>query len=111
MGTNLLNYQSCHFGSSFELSRFNELKFDIFFVEKDNCVNKFRLVIIAVVCTNKVYRKQNFSTSMGCTSSSDDKSAIERSKDIEKKLKEDGLQAAKDIKLLLLGMLLNLYVK
>ncbi len=41
---------------------------------------------------------------MGCASSTDDnKTAVERSKDIEKKLKEDGMQAAKDIKLLLLG--------
>lgn len=40
---------------------------------------------------------------MGCAGSSEDKTAVERSKDIEKKLKEDGMQAAKDIKLLLLG--------
>ena len=41
---------------------------------------------------------------MGCTMSADEKVALERSKAIEKNLKEDGIQAAKDIKLLLLGM-------
>lgn len=40
---------------------------------------------------------------MGCTLSADERAAMERSKAIEKNLKEDGLQAAKDIKLLLLG--------
>jgi guanine nucleotide-binding protein G(o) subunit alpha len=35
--------------------------------------------------------------------SADERRAMERSKAIEKNLKEDGLQAAKDIKLLLLG--------
>lgn len=40
---------------------------------------------------------------MGCTLSADDRAAMERSKQIEKGLKEDGIQAAKDIKLLLLG--------
>ncbi|ESN96305.1 hypothetical protein HELRODRAFT_95386 [Helobdella robusta] len=40
---------------------------------------------------------------MGCTTSSEEKLALERSKVIEKALKEDGLQAAKEIKLLLLG--------
>ncbi|XP_074646683.1 guanine nucleotide-binding protein G(o) subunit alpha isoform X2 [Tubulanus polymorphus] len=40
---------------------------------------------------------------MGCTMSADERAALERSKQIEKNLKEDGLQAAKDIKLLLLG--------
>lgn len=34
---------------------------------------------------------------------------MERSKQIEKNLKEDGLQAAKDIKLLLLGKVLRLF--
>ena len=41
---------------------------------------------------------------MGCTTSAEDRAAIARSKQIERNLKEDGLQAAKDIKLLLLGM-------
>ncbi|XP_063905371.1 guanine nucleotide-binding protein G(o) subunit alpha isoform X3 [Zophobas morio] len=40
---------------------------------------------------------------MGCTSSAEERAAIARSKQIEKNLKEDGIQAAKDIKLLLLG--------
>ena len=35
--------------------------------------------------------------------SAEERSALERSKQIEKNLKEDGIQAAKDIKLLLLG--------
>lgn len=40
---------------------------------------------------------------MGCASSAEERAAIARSKLIEKNLKEDGIQAAKDIKLLLLG--------
>jgi len=40
---------------------------------------------------------------MGCTLSYEERAAMERSKQIEKCLKEDGVQAAKDIKLLLLG--------
>jgi len=40
---------------------------------------------------------------MGCTSSAEERAALARSKQIEKNLKEDGAQAAKDIKLLLLG--------
>jgi len=40
---------------------------------------------------------------MGCSLSADDRAALERNRQIEKELKEDGLQAAKDIKLLLLG--------
>ena len=42
-------------------------------------------------------------TAMGCALSADERAAMARSKLIEKNLKEDGLQAAKDIKLLLLG--------
>lgn len=42
---------------------------------------------------------------MGCGQSTEDKAAKARSKLIEKNLKEDGIQAAKDIKLLLLGKL------
>ncbi len=38
--------------------------------------------------------------------SAEERAALARSKQIEKNLKEDGLQAAKDIKLLLLGMYL-----
>lgn len=37
--------------------------------------------------------------------SAEERAALERSKQIEKNLKEDGIQAAKDIKLLLLGKL------
>lgn len=40
---------------------------------------------------------------MGCTVSSEEKLAQERNKVIEKALKQDGVQSAKDIKLLLLG--------
>ena len=43
---------------------------------------------------------------MGCASSAEERAAVARSKLIEKNLKEDGIQAAKDIKLLLLGELL-----
>ncbi|CAL4080790.1 unnamed protein product, partial [Meganyctiphanes norvegica] len=40
---------------------------------------------------------------MGCAVSAEERAAQARSKQIEKSLKEDGIQAAKDIKLLLLG--------
>lgn len=40
---------------------------------------------------------------MGCAMSAEERAAQARSKQIEKNLKEDGIQAAKDIKLLLLG--------
>ncbi|XP_019629015.1 PREDICTED: guanine nucleotide-binding protein G(o) subunit alpha-like isoform X1 [Branchiostoma belcheri] len=40
---------------------------------------------------------------MGCTMSAEERAAIEKTKQIDKNLKEDGLVAAKDIKLLLLG--------
>uniref|UniRef100_A0A803KJN9 G protein subunit alpha o1 n=1 Tax=Xenopus tropicalis TaxID=8364 RepID=A0A803KJN9_XENTR len=40
---------------------------------------------------------------MGCTLSAEERAALERSKQIEKNLKEDGISAAKDVKLLLLG--------
>ncbi|XP_077861964.1 guanine nucleotide-binding protein G(o) subunit alpha-like [Saccoglossus kowalevskii] len=40
---------------------------------------------------------------MGCTMSAEERAAVERSRQIEKNLKEDGINAAKDIKLLLLG--------
>ena len=42
---------------------------------------------------------------MGCAMSAEERQQRARSKQIEKNLKEDGIQAAKDIKLLLLGML------
>ena len=41
---------------------------------------------------------------MGCAMSAEERQQRARSKQIEKNLKEDGIQAAKDIKLLLLGM-------
>jgi guanine nucleotide-binding protein G(o) subunit alpha len=40
---------------------------------------------------------------MGCTSSAEEREAAARSRLIERNLKEDGIQMAKDIKLLLLG--------
>jgi guanine nucleotide-binding protein G(o) subunit alpha len=40
---------------------------------------------------------------MGCAMSAEERASRARSKQIEKNLKEDGVQAAKDIKLLLLG--------
>lgn len=40
---------------------------------------------------------------MGCTLSAEEREAMERSRAIEKNLKEDGVMAAKDVKLLLLG--------
>lgn len=40
---------------------------------------------------------------MGCTLSAEERAALDRSKAIEKNLKEDGMTAAKDVKLLLLG--------
>ncbi|KAK7066223.1 G-protein beta/gamma-subunit complex binding [Halocaridina rubra] len=41
---------------------------------------------------------------MGCAMSAEERAAQARSKQIEKNLKEDGIQAAKDIKLLLLAV-------
>ncbi|XP_031425603.1 guanine nucleotide binding protein (G protein), alpha activating activity polypeptide O, b [Clupea harengus] len=40
---------------------------------------------------------------MGCTLSAEERAALDRSKAIEKNLKEDGLNAAREVKLLLLG--------
>ena len=39
---------------------------------------------------------------MGCTLSAEERAALDRSKAIEKNLKDDGATAAKDVKLLLL---------
>lgn len=47
---------------------------------------------------------------MGCAMSAEERAALARSKQIEKNLKEDGIQAAKDIKLLLLGEFIVLLV-
>lgn len=41
---------------------------------------------------------------MGCAQSAEERAAAARSKLIDKNLKENGIQASKDIKLLLLGM-------
>ena len=43
--------------------------------------------------------------------SAEERAAVERNKQIEKSLKEDGLQAQKDIKLLLLGKSMLLLYK
>lgn len=40
---------------------------------------------------------------MGCAQSAEERAAAARSRQIERNLKEDGIQASKDIKLLLLG--------
>lgn len=48
---------------------------------------------------------------MGCAQSAEERAAAARSRLIERNLKEDGLQAAKDIKLLLLGMCASDYKK
>lgn len=40
---------------------------------------------------------------MGCTMSAEEREALEKSKIIDRNLKTDGIEAAKDIKLLLLG--------
>ena len=64
------------------------------------------------MCYNMVYISDRASCSevvswvelaMGCNMSTEDRQAVERNKAIDKTLKEDGLQVAKDIKLLLLG--------
>lgn len=46
---------------------------------------------------------------MGCAQSAEERAAAARSRLIERNLKEDGIQAAKDIKLLLLGKILWYY--
>lgn len=46
---------------------------------------------------------------MGCAQSAEERAAAARSRLIERNLKEDGIQAAKDIKLLLLGKILLLW--
>jgi len=43
------------------------------------------------------------SGAMGCTVSAEDKAAAERSKMIDKNLREDGEKAVREVKLLLLG--------
>lgn len=41
---------------------------------------------------------------MGCTVSAEERAAIARTKKIDQEIKEDGLRAKRDIKLLLLGI-------
>ncbi|MGH0191329.1 UNVERIFIED_CONTAM: hypothetical protein FKN15_060302 [Acipenser sinensis] len=48
---------------------------------------------------------------MGCTISTEDKAASERSKMIDKNLREDGEKAAREVKLLLLVSFLEHYLK
>lgn len=48
---------------------------------------------------------------MGCTVSQEDKAAAERSKMIDKNLREDGEKAAREVKLLLLGKCTSQYFK
>lgn len=48
-------------------------------------------------------RAGNLLGAMGCTVSAEDKAAAERSKMIDKNLREDGEKAAREVKLLLLG--------
>ena len=47
---------------------------------------------------------------MGCTASAEDKSASDRSKQIEKELRADGEKAAREVKLLLLGTIIISYI-
>lgn len=42
---------------------------------------------------------------MGCTISAEDKAAVERSKMIDKNLREDREKSSREVKLLLLGMI------
>jgi len=48
-------------------------------------------------------READTTHKMGCTLSTEDKAAVERSKMIDRNLREDGEKAAREVKLLLLG--------
>lgn len=61
------------------------------------------VVLLFDTKNSRADRNDTGSLTMGCTSSAEEREAIARSKQIERNLKEDGIQAAKDIKLLLLG--------
>lgn len=50
-----------------------------------------------------------FVAEMGCAMSAEERAAIARTKLIDQNLKEDGIKARKDMKLLLLGRSLLLY--
>ncbi|XP_040565402.1 guanine nucleotide-binding protein G(o) subunit alpha isoform X1 [Lepeophtheirus salmonis] len=64
---------------------------------------------LGVMCSSFIHNnlllleEANFTAKMGCAMSAEERASRARSKQIEKNLKEDGIQAAKDIKLLLLG--------
>lgn len=47
--------------------------------------------------------KTGTAADMGCAQSAEERAAAARSREIERNLKVDGIQASKDIKLLLLG--------
>ncbi len=47
---------------------------------------------------------------MGCTLSAEDKAAMERSKIIDRNLRDDGEKASREVKLLLLGMIQYTYI-
>jgi len=55
------------------------------------------------IITDSLTERGGSGRTMGCSMSAEERQALERNKIIEKALKEDGVQAAKDIKLLLLG--------
>lgn len=68
--------------------------------------NSRHIFVGATLCKTRITisekKKLKFAI-MGCAMSAEERAALARSRQIEKNLKEDGLQAAKDIKLLLLG--------
>lgn len=70
--------------------------------EKENFIaNELENLLLFIVefktfCSEGLFK-------MGCAQSAEERAAAARSRLIERNLKEDGLQAAKDIKLLLLG--------
>lgn len=53
--------------------------------------------------TRRERRRALAAGTMGCTLSAEDKAAVERSKMIDRNLREDGEKAAREVKLLLLG--------
>lgn len=61
------------------------------------CLSFQVLSLSAVICIYSEIKK------MGCTLSTDDKAAQERSKMIDRNLRDDGEKAAREVKLLLLG--------
>lgn len=56
-------------------------------------------------------RSTRTAADMGCAQSAEERAAAARSRQIERNLKEDGIQASKDIKLLLLGIVLLIYLR